>query len=251
MEHFPQLKCLYFEGTAVTSLHGLQTNVELVSLYMHENVIKKIEHINNLVNLRVLNLSDNCIERVEGLAGLNLDTLYLGRNRIGYGGVDDVKGLLECKSLTCIDIQSNHIEDETALAEVFEHMPELRVLYLQNNGMVKKIKNYRKTLTAKLPKLTYLDDRPVFPEDRRNAEAFARGGIEEERKERELIRKENNEREEKNRQAFKDMIAKAKEERKKAKMEEALKNQDMVVELPEQIDTLGTAKQEPEAEQEK
>lgn len=83
MEHFPHLKCLYFEGNAVTSLYGLQTNVELVSLYMHENCIRKMEHLNNLVNLKVLNLADNCIERIEGLQGLNLDTLYLARNRIG------------------------------------------------------------------------------------------------------------------------------------------------------------------------
>jgi len=78
-------------------------------------------------------------------------------------------------------------------------MTELRVLYLLNNGMISKIKNYRKTMTARLPKLCYLDDRPVFPEDRRNAEAFARGGIEEERKERDKIKQETREREEYNR----------------------------------------------------
>jgi dynein assembly factor 1 len=100
-------------------------------------------------------------------------------------------------------------------------MPELRVLYLLDNKMIKGIKNYRKTMTVKLPKLSYLDDRPVFPEDRRHAEAFARGGIEEERKERETIKQENNAREERNRKAFKDMIAKAKEERKAAKEAEA------------------------------
>lgn len=55
-----------------------------------------MEHISNLRNLKVLNLSDNCIEKIEGLQGLNLDTLYLSRNRIGRGGVEDVIGLLEC-----------------------------------------------------------------------------------------------------------------------------------------------------------
>lgn len=38
-----------------------------------------------------------------------------------------------------------------------------------------------------LPKLNYLDDRPVFEEDRRYAEAFHRGGIKEERMERKKV----------------------------------------------------------------
>lgn len=182
--------------------------------------------MSNWRNLRILNLSDNCIERIEGLQGLNLDTLYLARNRIGHGGLDDIRGLLECPSLTCLDVQNNAIDDAEALPEVFEKMPELRVLYLLNNKMIKGIKNYRKTMTAKLPKLTYLDDRPVFQEDRRNAEAFARGGVEEERKEREKIKTENKERDAKNRQAFRDMIEKAKEERRLAKEAEAAAKQD-------------------------
>lgn len=96
-------------------------------------------------------------------------------------------------------------------------MPNLKVLYLQNNKVIKGIKAYRKTLTVKLPLLCYLDDRPVFPEDRRHADAFARGGIEEERKERDRIRQENNEKDEKNRKAFKDMMESAKEQRRLAK----------------------------------
>ena len=35
-----------------------------------------------------------------------------------------------------------------------------------------------------LPNLTYLNDRPVFPEDKRFAAACMRGGIKEEREER-------------------------------------------------------------------
>jgi len=66
-------------------------------------------------------------------------------------------------------------------------MPNLKVLYLQGNGCTSKIRNYRKTVIDRIPSLKYLDDRPVFADDRRNAEAFARGGMEEERKEREAI----------------------------------------------------------------
>ena len=67
-------------------------------------------------------------------------------------------------------------------------MPKLAVLYLNGNEVTKKIKNYRKTMIAKIPTLKYLDDRPVFPEDRRFAEAFFRGGFEEERKERDAFK---------------------------------------------------------------
>jgi len=92
--------------------------------------------------------------------------------------------LLECPSLTVVDLSDNYIDDPDLLPDILEKMPKLAVLYLNGNPMTKKIKNYRKTLIARIPTLKYLDDRPVFEEDRRFAEAFARGGIEEERKER-------------------------------------------------------------------
>ena len=95
-------------------------------------------------------------------------------------------------------------------------MPNLRVLYLQNNPVIKNIPNYRKTLISKIPTLTYLDDRPVFKDDRRNAEAFARGGLEAEREERAKIKAEEKERHDKNHNAFKEMMKKAREEKRKA-----------------------------------
>ena len=71
-------------------------------------------------------------------------------------------------------------------------------------------------MIARLPDLKYLDDRPVFADDRRNAEAFARGGLEEERKERAIIQQEKADRDERNRVAFKDMIKQARAEKKLA-----------------------------------
>jgi len=58
---------------------------------------------------------------------------------------------------------------------------------LKDNEVAKGkiIPSYRKTVIAKVSTLTYLDDRPVFEEDRRNSEAYHRGGIEAERAERE------------------------------------------------------------------
>ena len=58
-----------------------------------------------LKELRILNLDDNCLKKIEGLAGLDkLETLQVKRNLIGAGGLDDVVGLLEAPNLQVIDI---------------------------------------------------------------------------------------------------------------------------------------------------
>lgn len=41
-----------------------------------------------------------------------LQNLQIKRNRIGGNGLDDVKGLLECPSISALDISDNHIESE-------------------------------------------------------------------------------------------------------------------------------------------
>ena len=215
MELFPELKTLYFEGNGLGEISGLETNSRLRCLYLHENCIQRMEGMDGLVELANLNLSDNMITTVEGLGNLeNLDMLYLARNRIGRYGVDDLRGLLDCPSVTTVDLQHNKIDDPAVLEEVFVKMPNLKVLYLQGNSFTNKIKNYRKTVISRIPGLKYLDDRPVFEDDRRNAEAFSRGGLEEERKEREVIADEKRAKDERNRTAFKDMIKRAREEKR-------------------------------------
>ena len=71
------------------------------------------------------------IVTVEGLENLeNLDMLYLARNRIGRNGLDDLRGLLDCPSITTLDLQNNKIDDPEILEEILVHMPNLKVLYL-------------------------------------------------------------------------------------------------------------------------
>lgn len=99
--------------------------------------------------------------------------------------------LVSCKSLSCLDISHNHIDDPTILGvciitllnqfylffiKVLSEMVNLRVLYLFGNPVVKKIPNYRRTVTISCKQLTYLDDRPIFTKDRAAANAWVAGG---------------------------------------------------------------------------
>ena len=77
--------------------------------------------------------------------------------------------------------------------EILLKMPELAVIYMQNNDFVKKISHYRKSIISRMPHIKYIDDKPVFEDELRFAIAWGRGGLEEERKERALYKQEQEE----------------------------------------------------------
>ena len=108
------------------------------------------------------------------------------------------------KNCSAIDLSNNKIDCDNyeEFLEILKNIPSLAVLYLQNNPICKKIPNYRKRLISLIPNLKYLDDRPVFEEDRRYAEAWAIGGIEGEREERRKIKEEKEEFHRKQHEAF-------------------------------------------------
>lgn len=91
-----------------------------------------------------------------------------------------------------MNISNNQIDINPveSFIEILKEMTNLKVLYLQNNPICKNINHYRKTLIFHLQNLKYLDDKPVFEEERRFACAFFRGGIEEERREWDLYKRE-------------------------------------------------------------
>ena len=213
LETFTNLKVLYLEGNAISKIEGLDSLVNLTSLYLHENCIDKIEGLDNLCHLANLNLSDNLIKKVENLKGLtSLSNLLLKRNRIGIKGLEDLYGLLELgKEFAVLDISDNLIDDPKIVDEILTKFIDLRVIYLKGNDVVRKIPNYRKTLISKIDSLKYIDDKPIFEDEKRFALAFMRGGYEEERKERAKYREENRLKEEKRIRDFCKMMNKYKE----------------------------------------
>lgn len=214
LEGWTGLKALYGECNAFDRISGLDNCRQLRSLFLQENCIKKISGLENCTMLWNLNLNSNFIERIEGLSQCkNLNTLTIQKNRIGHGGLDDLLHLVDTP-INTLDLQDNKIWDCDVVPEVLMQMRDLRVLYLKGNPCSKKIPNYRKGITANCGNLRYLDDRPVFPEDRRAADAFNRGGLEEERAERKRIRQENTDKHDRNMQAFQDMVDRVKREKR-------------------------------------
>eukprot|EP00941_MAST-03F_sp_MAST-3F-sp1_P004701 g4701.t1 len=225
LDEYTGLRCLYMEGNGLKVIEGLEKQVEMRSLFLQENLIEKMEGFDGMPNLDTLNLNQNYISCIENIGHLTkLRTLCVGANRLK--SPDDIRGLLDCPSISTLDLKNNKLEDSEVL-DIIEQMPNLAVLYLKGNPVVGKTKFYRKTLIARLPRLKYLDERPVFEKDRLRAEAFVRGyksnGLEggraAEKVEMERQRAEEKDRELRNLAAFDEMIVKAREERETRRRE--------------------------------
>lgn len=188
LEEWTGLRALWLEGNGFDKIQGLETLKELRCLYVHQNCLTQIENLENCPHMASLQLSNNHIKTISGLSCLpNLQTLQISNNYLS--NADDIRHLLECPNLNVLDLQNNRLHDVTIL-DVLAAMPQLAVLQLTGNPVVPKISQYRRTTISKCTSLSYLDDRPVFEEERKAVGAWVVGGLPAERQERTRQREE-------------------------------------------------------------
>lgn len=150
----------------------------------------------------------------------SLRTLNVAGNHLEF--FEDLCGVLCYKNLNVLDLSQNHIKDGEMLLLILERLPRLRSLKLSGNPLVRSLRRYRKTVISRCRQLLYLDDRPVFEEERRMVNAWAVGGDEREEAERKAIKEEGEAKKKKQLDDFRRLIQKSKkqvEEREKNEVE--------------------------------
>jgi len=208
LEKWTGLKALWLEGNGLDKIEGLDTLAELRCIYLHQNCIARIENLSCCPKLSTLQLNNNFITEISGLSALPaLATLNLANNHLTTA--DDLAGLLECPALRVIDLQNNRLDDPRVL-DVLEALPQLSVLQLGGNPVVPTIPQYRRTTVSRCRALAYLDDRPIFEEERLATDAWVVGGLPAEREER---RRQRAEKDAKHRANLEWMMRKSKEAR--------------------------------------
>ena len=132
-----------------------------------------------MTRLHTLNLSENQIKSLDGLEGLlNLKTLDVSKNIIT--DINNCAAIKLLPALTSLDVRNNQISNHEAIIPFFSEMQNLNLVYLQGNPACRKMANYRKSLIVAMTSCCYLDERPVNEIERNLAEAFMRGGKDEE-----------------------------------------------------------------------
>ena len=193
LEEYTGTKALWLEENNLRSIENIGHMQLLRCLFLQSNAITRIASLSRLKSLQMINLSNNLISRLENLAGIpKLHTLEISRNRLTT--LSDISHLLLCRSITVLDLSFNRLSDARSMT-VWEGMQNLHVLYLQGNPVTQQIADvwggYRKYVLARIPALTFLDERPVQTNEHRTCAAWNSGGIELEMAERALIHDES------------------------------------------------------------
>lgn len=172
-------------------------DAEVVKLLCLSPPIEKMDSsLNQLVNVRQLSLSTNCIDKMISLPALkNLEILSLGRNMIkkiagleevgatlkelwlSYNQISALDGLQPCVKLHTLFMSNNKIKDWSELLKL-QGNPELTTILLKNNPIYEGLskKEARHQVVEQLPKISNVDGEMITgAEDDDDEEAPAEG----------------------------------------------------------------------------
>jgi len=177
LEDYVAVRSLHLGNNNIAKIEGLDRMSDLRSLHLECNRIIRIENLQGNLELRQLNLESNGIRCVECLTHLvKLEQLNLSKNSIEH--LEDMECLRSIPSLANIDVSHNQLATIDGVVEFWAGLDcPLKVLKYHGNPGVRNIENYRKRLVNAIPALTYLDERPIFPVERRSCAAWAVGGL--------------------------------------------------------------------------
>mmetsp|Transcript_52006 Transcript_52006/g.123821 ORF Transcript_52006/g.123821 Transcript_52006/m.123821 type:complete len:543 (+) Transcript_52006:84-1712(+) len=175
---YTNVRLLHLDNNNIARIEGLQEMVDLRSLHLGSNRLTKIEGLESNVELRHLELQCNGISEATGLSHLEkLEHLNLANNTCEQ--LEALEGLVGMPALVHMDLSANALEASEGVVEFWQRaLPKLKVLRYHGNPGARHISNYRKLLVNALPDLSYLDERPVFPLERKTSAAWAEGGQE-------------------------------------------------------------------------
>ncbi|XP_054446947.1 leucine-rich repeat-containing protein 23 [Pteronotus mesoamericanus] len=161
----PHLGILNLKGNNINMVTGLdpQKLMSLHTLELRGNQLESTLGI-NLPKLKNLFLAQNLLKKVEGLENLsNLTTLHLRDNQI-----ETLSGFSkEMKSLQYLNVRGNMITNLRELAKLRD-LPKLRALVLLDNPCTDE-NDYRQEALVQMPQLERLDKEFFEEEDRAEA----------------------------------------------------------------------------------
>ncbi|XDV13736.1 hypothetical protein PO909_002083 [Leuciscus waleckii] len=154
--HFPSLTHLQLDNNVIERIEGLENLTNLIWLDLSFNNIEVIEGLDSLVKLQDLSLLNNRISVIENLDALqNLNILSIGNNSIAQ--LDNVLYLKQFENLRTLNLAGNPICDEEDFKIfVATHLPDL--VYLDYRLLDEQTVNIkRKTAAAKSQELLYIE----------------------------------------------------------------------------------------------
>eukprot|EP00758_Cryptobia_borreli_P006837 Tbor_TRINITY_DN5210_c2_g1::TRINITY_DN5210_c2_g1_i2::g.16217::m.16217/K19750/DNAAF1, LRRC50, ODA7; dynein assembly factor 1, axonemal len=238
LEEYNNCRVLWLENNCIETIENLEALKELDTLFLHHNVIRSfVCPISNiptsmpLLSVKAVNLSHNFIDSLEHIATMfpNLEKLQIAHNRIRRIPLS----LVQLKNLTVIDISHNNIGDSHDLNDdvitevesdeqvksnpktnaelnndlkVLVQIENLLSLLMHGNEITKNVPYYRRRVIGEIKSLKYLDEYPIFEDERRACDAFMLGGLEAERAERKRIQEEKEQERKMQAKYFSDLV---------------------------------------------